>query len=68
VSARHDVHLADYQQRFGEIPRQELLELMGATEINGEQNRMLSVSRSPSRSCCAQTRWSADRPPRATSR
>jgi hypothetical protein len=35
------VHLAEYQRRFGEIPRQDLLELAGATEINDEQARML---------------------------
>jgi hypothetical protein len=41
---------------------------MGATEINDEQNRMLSVSRSPSRSCCAQTSDRLIGPARATSR
>jgi hypothetical protein len=35
------VHLAEYQRRFGEIPRQDLLELAGATDINERQARML---------------------------
>ena len=35
------VHLAGYQRRYGEIPRQDLLELVGATEISDEQARML---------------------------
>jgi len=35
------VHLAEYQRRFGEIPRQDLLELAGATEVSDEQARML---------------------------
>src|SRR5262245_23369807 len=35
------VHLAEYQRRFAEIPRQDLLELAGATEVTDEQARML---------------------------
>ncbi len=35
------VHLADYQRRFGEIPRPDLLELAGATELNDDQARLV---------------------------
>jgi hypothetical protein len=35
------VHLADYQRRFGEIPRPDLLELVGATELDDEQARLV---------------------------
>jgi hypothetical protein len=35
------VHLAEYQRRFGEIPRQDLLELAGATEVSDQQARLL---------------------------
>ena len=35
------VHLAEYQRRFGEIPRPHLLELAGATELNDDQARMV---------------------------
>ncbi len=35
------LHLADYRSRFGEIPRQDLLDLLGATELNDEQTRLL---------------------------
>ena len=48
------VHLAEYQRRFGEIPRQDLLELVGATKLsdladppgtreNGTARRLLDV-------------------------
>src|SRR5262245_28258713 len=35
------VHLAEYQRRFGEIPRPDLLELAGATELNDDQARLV---------------------------
>jgi len=35
------LHLADYQARFGEIPRSDLLGLLGATEISEENARLL---------------------------
>ena len=35
------VHLAEYQRRFGEIPRPDLLELAGATELNDQQARLV---------------------------
>jgi len=35
------VYVAEYRSQFGELPRQYLLELLGATEINDEQARML---------------------------
>ena len=38
---KEQAHLGEYQRRFGEIPRQDLLELAGATELSDEQARML---------------------------
>ena len=35
------VHLAEYQRRFGEIPRPDLLELAGAIELNDQQARLV---------------------------
>jgi hypothetical protein len=35
------VYLAEYQRRFGEIPRPDLLELAGATELNDQQARLV---------------------------
>ena len=35
------LHIGDYRLRFGDIPRQDLLELLGAMEINDEQARLL---------------------------
>ena len=35
------VHLAEYQRRFGGIPRQDLLQLAGATELNDQQARLV---------------------------
>ena len=35
------LHVADYRLRFGEIPGQELLSLLGTTEISDAQARML---------------------------
>ena len=35
------LHVADYRSRFGEIPRQDLLSLLGATEINDDEARLL---------------------------
>ena len=35
------LHLADYRFRFGDIPRQDVLDLVGATEINDAQARLL---------------------------
>jgi len=35
------VHLADYQSRFGQIPRQDLVELAGASEVSDEHARLL---------------------------
>ena len=35
------VHLAEYQRRFGEIPRPDLLELAGTTELNDQQARLV---------------------------
>ena len=35
------VHLAEYQRRFGEIPKPYLLELAGATEVNDDQLRLV---------------------------
>ena len=35
------LHTADYQSRFGEIPRSHLLQLLGVTEINAVQAKLL---------------------------
>ena len=35
------LHLGDCRLRFGELPEQDLLGLLGTTEINDEQARML---------------------------
>ena len=35
------LHVGDYRLRFGEIPGQDLLAMLGATEIRDEQARML---------------------------
>jgi len=35
------VHVVDYRSRFGELPRQDLLGLLGATKLNDEQARLL---------------------------
>jgi hypothetical protein len=35
------LHLADYRHRFGEIPRQDLLDLLGATEVKDKQARLM---------------------------
>jgi len=35
------VHLAEYQRRYGEIPRPDLLEFAGATELNDQQARLV---------------------------
>ena len=35
------VHLAEHKRRFGQIPRPELLELAGATELNNQQARLV---------------------------
>jgi len=35
------LHPADYRLRFGDIPRQDLLDLLGATEIKDEQAHLL---------------------------
>jgi len=35
------VYVAEYRSEFGEIPKQYLLELLGATEINDSQARLL---------------------------
>ena len=35
------LHVADYQSRFGEIPRSDLLQLLGVTEINEDQAKLL---------------------------
>ena len=35
------VHLAEYQRRFGEIRRPDLLELAGATELNDQQANLV---------------------------
>ena len=35
------LHVADYQARFGEIPRSDLLKLLGVTEISKEQAKLL---------------------------
>jgi hypothetical protein len=35
------VHVADYRSRFGEIPRSDLLQLLGVTEINADQAKLL---------------------------
>jgi hypothetical protein len=35
------VHLAEYERRFGQIPRPDLLELAGATELNDKQARLV---------------------------
>ena len=35
------VHLAEYERRFGQIPRPDLLELAGATELNDQQTRLV---------------------------
>jgi hypothetical protein len=34
-------HLAGYRSRFGETPRQDPLDLVGATEIKDDQARLL---------------------------
>ena len=33
--------MADYQARFGDIPRSDLLKLLGVTEITEEQAKLL---------------------------
>jgi hypothetical protein len=38
------IHLADYRSRFGEIPRQDLLDLAGATELTDEHAQLLKDS------------------------
>src|SRR5262245_20543420 len=35
------VYVAEYRSQFGEMPRQDLLELLDATEINHSQARLL---------------------------
>jgi len=35
------LHLADYRFRFGDIPRQDVLDLLGATEISDNHARLL---------------------------
>jgi hypothetical protein len=35
------LHIADYQQRFGDIPRGDLLSLLGTVELTDEQCRLL---------------------------
>jgi hypothetical protein len=35
------LHLADYRLRFGDIPQQDLLSLLAATEITDDQARLL---------------------------
>jgi len=35
------VHLADYQRRFGEIAKPDLLALAGATELSDDQARLV---------------------------
>jgi hypothetical protein len=35
------LHIGDYRLRFGEIPGQDLLALLGTTEISNDQARML---------------------------
>jgi len=35
------LHIADYRLRFGEIPGQDLLGLLGTTEISDDQARIL---------------------------
>ena len=35
------LHLADYRLRFGQIPRQDLLELAGATEFTDDHAQIL---------------------------
>jgi hypothetical protein len=35
------LNLADYRFRFGDIPRQDVLDLLGATEITDDQARLL---------------------------
>ena len=35
------LHLADYRSRFGEIPRRDLLDLAGATELTDEHAQLL---------------------------
>jgi hypothetical protein len=35
------LHVADYQARFGDTPRSDLLKLLGATEITEEQAKLL---------------------------
>lgn len=35
------VHLAEYERRFGQIPRPDLLELASATELNDQQTRLV---------------------------
>ena len=35
------LQVADYQSRFGEIPRSDLLQLLGVTEINADQAKLL---------------------------
>ena len=35
------LRIADYQSRFGEIPRSDLLQRLGVTEINANQAKLL---------------------------
>jgi hypothetical protein len=35
------LHVADYQQRFGDIPRSDLLSLLGTVVLTDEQCRLL---------------------------
>ena len=35
------LHVADYQARFGDIPRSDLLKLLGITEIREDQAKLL---------------------------
>jgi len=35
------LHLADYWSRFGEIPKQDLLDLAGATELTDDHAQLL---------------------------
>ena len=39
------LHLADYRQRFGDVPHRDLLTLLGVVEINEEQAN------------CSETEW-----------
>jgi hypothetical protein len=38
------LHIADYRSRFGEIPGQDLLDLLGATESSWDRARLYAVS------------------------